>query len=132
MNWVEVVVMVIGAVGGTTGIISLYHAKSKKDTIDIGNFHSLIEEERTERKNLTQEYHEYKEIVERKVESVKREFDELRENNHKMLMSIYQAYRCTLPEKMHDCPVIKAFNNDCVCDGCSGKETISDFDKMSM
>ena len=81
MNWYDIIVILFGAVGGTTGLISLYHAKSKKDTIDISNFHSLLEEERTERKNLSQEYHEYKGIVERKVENVKKEFDELRHEN---------------------------------------------------
>lgn len=118
MNWVEVFVMVLGAVGGTTGIISIYHAKSKKDTIDISNFHSLIEEERTERKNLANEYHEYKDIVDKKVASVKKEFEELKAENQKMLKSIYQAYRCKLPDKLSDCPVIRMFTEDCACDDC--------------
>ena len=122
MNWVEVVVMVIGAIGGTTGIISLYHAKSKKDTIDISNFHSLLEEERTERKNLIEEYHNYKEQVDIKVSSVKEEFDELKKENQRMIKSIYQAYRCTLPDKMSDCPVIQMFQDNCACEECSRKE----------
>lgn len=131
MNWYDIIVILFGAVGGTTGLISLYHAKSKKDTIDISNFHSLLEEERTERKNLSQEYHEYKGIVERKVENVKKEFDELRHENQKMLKSIYQAYRCKLPERLHDCPVIRAFNNNGTCEYCH-EETIEDMDKISL
>lgn len=127
--WYEIVVMLVGAIGGTTGLISIYHAKSKKDTIDISNFHSLIEEERTERKNLANEYHEYKAVVEEKVLSVKKEFEELRQTNQKMLMSIYQAYRCRLPARMHDCPVIAAYNNDCACDVCNNDSTIDDMDK---
>lgn len=136
MAWYEIVGLLLGAVGGISGIvggfITMYNAKSNKDTIDISNFHSLIEEERTERKNLAQEYHEYKGIVERKVESVKKEFEDLRHENQRMLKSIYQAYRCKLPERMHDCPVIKAFNNDCVCEGCHSEETIEDMDKLSI
>lgn len=119
MEWYNIVALILAALGGVGGLISLYHAKSKKDTIDISNFHSLIEEERTERKNLSKEYREYKEIVERKVDSVKKEFDELKQENQKMLRSIYQAYRCKLPEKLHDCPVIKAFTTDCDCDECN-------------
>lgn len=122
MEWYNVLVLIVGAFGGVGGFISIYNAKSNKDTIDISNFHSLLEEERTERKNLANEYHEYKSVVERKVETVKVEFEKLRQDNQKMLKSIYQAYRCRLPEKMHDCPVIAAFNNDCVCDGCKNHE----------
>lgn len=109
----------VGAFGGIGGLISLYQAKSNKDTIDISNLHSLIEEERTERKNLSQEYHDYKALVEIKVENVQKEFDELKKENQMMIKSIYQAYRCRLPEKLHECPVIKAFNNDCQCEECA-------------
>lgn len=122
MEWYNVLVLIVGAFGGVGGFISIYNAKSNKDSIDIKNFHSLLEEERTERKNLANEYHEYKNVVERKVETVKVEFEKLRQDNQKMLKSIYQAYRCRLPEKMHDCPVIAAFNNDCVCDVCKNHD----------
>lgn len=136
MAWYEIVGLLLGAVGGVSGIvggfITMYNAKSNKDTIDISNFHSLLEEERTERKNLSQEYHEYKEIVENKVANVKKEFEKLRQENQKMLRSIYQAYRCKLPERMHDCPVIKSFNNDCSCDGCKTEEIVEDMDKLSI
>lgn len=122
MSWVEVVVMVVGAVGGTTGIISLYHAKSNKDTIDIKNLHSIIEEERKEREDLTKEYYQYRQFVDKKVESVKKDFEELKTENKKMIKAIYQAYRCTFPEKMHDCPVIKTFEDSCHCEDCINKE----------
>ena len=118
MEWYNILVLIVGAFGGVGGFVSIYNAKSNKDSIDIKNFHSLLEEERTERSNLSQEYHQYKEEVENKVASVKMEFEELKSENQKMLKSIYQAYRCRLPEKMHECPVIAAFNNDCVCDVC--------------
>lgn len=119
MNWYEVIVMVVGAFGGVTGLLSLYTAKSKKDTIDISNMRSLIEEERTERQNLSREYHEYKDSVTRKVESVKEEFDALKQENQKMLRAIYQAYRCRFPEETNDCPVIQMFQN---CQECKRKE----------
>ena len=122
MSWVEVVVMVVGAIGGTTGIISLYHAKSNKDTIDIKNLHSIIEEERKERENLTKEYYQYRQFVDKKVESVKKDFEELKAENKKMIKAIYQAYRCTYPDKIHDCPVIKTFEDSCHCDDCIHKE----------
>ena len=118
MEWYNVIVVILGALGGIGGVISLYHAKSNKDTIDISNFHSLIEEERSERKNLIEEYHSYKNLVDKKVSSVKEEFESLKQENQRMLKSIYQAYRCKLPEKLHECPVIKAFEEGRECDDC--------------
>lgn len=125
MAWYEIAGLLLGAVGGISGIvggfITMYNAKSNKDTIDISNFHSLIEEERTERKELSKEYHEYKNIVDKKVAEVKKEFEGLREENQKLIKSIYQAYRCRLPNKLSDCPVIQMFTDNCACDDCCEK-----------
>lgn len=122
MNWADIVVMVVGAFGGVTGLVSLYNAKSNKDTIDIKNFHLLIEEERTERQNLAQEYREYKEEVNKKVDEVRHRFEKVESDNRKMLGAIYQAYRCRFPETTDDCPVIRMFNE---CHSCkhNSKET---------
>lgn len=118
MEWYNILVLILGGFGGISGIISLYHAKSNKDTIDIKNLHSIIEEERKEREDLTKEYYQYRQFVDKKVDSVKKDFEELKAENKKMIKAIYQAYRCKLPEKMHDCPVIKTFEDSCRCEDC--------------
>lgn len=118
MEWYNILVLLLGGFGGISGVISLYHAKSNKDTIDIKNLHSIIEEERKERENLSKEYYQYRQFVDKKVESVKKDFEELKDENKKMIKAIYQAYRCTFPERMHDCPVIKTFEDSCRCDEC--------------
>lgn len=121
MNWHEIItwiVGIIGTIGGVGGLVTLYNAKSNKDTIDINNFHSLIEEERTERKNLLEEYHKYKEEVNKKISAVKLEFEELKQDNQNQLKAIYQGYRCTLPKKLSDCPVIRMFQENCMCEDC--------------
>lgn len=118
-QWVDLAVLILGAIGGTGGIISIYHAKSKKDAIDIQNFHELIEEERKERALLSEEYRQYKNEVNAKVEQVKKDFEELRSENQRMLRAIYQAYRCRFPEDIDDCPVISMFNhNGSTCKTC--------------
>ena len=122
MEWYNILVLILGGFGGITGVISLYHAKSNKDTIDIKNLHSIIEEERKERENLTKEYYQYRQFVDQKVASVKKDFEELKAENKKMIKAIYQAYRCTFPEKMHDCPVIKTFEDSCRCDECMAEK----------
>lgn len=119
MEWYNILVIILGGFGGISGLISLYHAKSNKDTIDIKNLHNIIEEERKEREILTKEYHQYRKFVEEKVNDVKRDFELLKAENKRMIKSIYQAYRCKYPENMHDCPVVKTFEDNCHCEECA-------------
>lgn len=125
MEWYEIgtwIVGLVGGIGGVGSIVTLYTAKSNKKRIDIENFHSLIEEERKERELLRKEYHDYKEEVNEKIASVKKEFNDLKKKNEGYLSAIYQGYRCTLPEKIMDCPVISMFTKGCFCDGSCAEE----------
>ena len=126
-EWIKWAGLALGMVGGTGGLISLYHAKPKKDAIDIQNFHALIEEERKERTILAEEHRAYKEEVNAKVKQVKQDFEKLREENRMMLRAIYQAYRCRFPEDIGDCPVISMFNNQCA--RCKNKMTGDETDQ---
>lgn len=125
MEWYEYATWVVGlfgGLGGVSGAISWYNAKSNKDTIDISNFHSLIEEERKERELLRKEHYQYKEEVNKKIASVKKEFEALKEDNQKKERAILQAYRCTLPKKLLDCPVIRMFQETCCRADCDEEE----------
>ena len=109
MEWYNIFSIILGALAGAG--VSLYTAKSNKDTIDISNFQRLIEEEREERRILKEEYKDYKETVERKVEKVKADVEGMQKDNKKMITAIYQAYKCKLPQKLQDCPVVKLLIN---------------------
>lgn len=122
MEWYNILMGVIGVLGGGAGLISIYHAKVKKDSMEIENFHSLIEEERREREILRTEYREYKEEVNVKVAEVKKEVEAIKEERNNFLMAIYQGFRCPLPETTEKCPVIKAFKECGLCDACGGGE----------
>ena len=115
MEWIGILISVIGAIGGIGGVVSIYHAKSNKDAIDINNFHALIEEERTERQILRKEYEDYKQSVNTRVDEVKREVAEMKAANMTMKAAIYSAYRCTLPTDIDvECPVIATYKKlDC-------------------
>lgn len=121
MVWYEILAIILGALGGTGGVVALYKAKSQKDALDINNFHSLLEEERTERELIKQEFKDYKDEVERKVNEVKKDFEKLRQENGKLTTAIFRAYRCKYPEKTDDCPVIKAYQKEHKCDGCNNE-----------
>lgn len=120
MEWYHILSIVLGAIGGIGGIsggISIYHAKSNKQSIDIDNLRDIIEEERTERQNLRNEYEGYKKSVYERIIMLKREFADMKETNINYLKAIQRAYRCKLPSKIEDCPVIKEFNES----GCLHK-----------
>lgn len=118
MAWYEILGIVIGALGGTGGLVTLYMAKSQKNTLDISNFHSLIEEERKERELIRREFKEYKEEVEHKVAEVKKDFKKLETDNARLQTAIFRAYACKYPEKTEDCPVIKAYQKESKCNEC--------------
>ena len=120
MEWYNIVLLVFGGIGGTTGVISFYHARSNKQTIDISNLTSIIEEERKERAALRQEYDDYKESVDERIRMFKVEFDKMKKNNLRYLKAVYQAYRCKFPQNVCDCPVIKAIEDSGVCSSCDG------------
>lgn len=119
MEWYNILLLIFGGIGGTTGVISFYQAKSNKQTIDISNLSSIIKEEREERESLRREYDAYKESVDERIRMFKVEFDKMKKNNAKYLKAVYQAYRCKFPQNVCDCPVIKAIEDSGVCDSCS-------------
>lgn len=118
MNWYEIVAMLLGG-GVVSGIVTLYNARSNKDTIDIGNLRALIDEERKERQMMAKEHQDYRDLVEQKVEQVRARVERLEADNQRMTRAIYMAYRCRFPERDADCPVIKAYE---ACAACEKKE----------
>ena len=123
MEWYNILCLVLGALGGTAGLVTVYHAKSNKDTIDIGNMQEMLDEahkmynEMNEiRQTETESYQKYKEDTMKYIEEFKARFkkleDRLSESEEvvfKLRSSIYSCYRCTLPSKIDECPVLVAF-----------------------
>lgn len=123
MEWYNILVLIVGALGGTAGMISIYHAKSNKDTIDIKNMqdmldaaHQLYDSINAEREEEQEAFKKYKEENMKYVSEFKERFkkleDRLSESEDviiKLRSSIYSCYRCTLPSKIDDCPVLAAF-----------------------
>lgn len=132
MEWYNILSIVLGAIGGTGGLVALYHAKAKKDTIDISNMqqmldesHKMYDEMKTEKNEINEDYKSYKEETMQYIQEFKQRFNALEtrmenaENEvFKLKGAIYQGYRCKLPKQIEDCPVIKAFQNICSCEEC--------------
>lgn len=121
MAWYEIVTLLVGAFGGVSGMISIYNAKSNKDTIDITNLSNMLEEARKERDIMKQEHAEMKKDMEQHLESLKDELANIEERERKHLASIYRAYRCPLYDRQDQCPVLVTFDEN-ECDTCTDKK----------
>lgn len=126
MDILTIIISILGAFGGVGGFIALYNAKANKTSLEISNFHQLIEEERAQRESLKAEYESYRQIVNDKVDDIKKEVMQMREANYKMTASIYSAFRCAYLEKVEDCIVYSNFNK-LGCQGCTNNLSSFDF-----
>lgn len=129
MDWGSIILALIGSGVISTIITAIFdmvrqkreqkakerEQESKTDTIDIDNFHKLIEEERQERALMRKEHAEYKKEVSERVAEVKEEMEKMREERNHMTAAILQGYACKLPDKPENCPVIRAYKE---CENC--------------
>lgn len=121
MAWYEIVTLLVGAFGGISGFISIYNAKSNKDTIDITNLSNMLDEARKERDIMKQEHAEMKKDMQEHLDSLKEELLNIEERERKHLASIYRAYRCPLYDRQDQCPVLVTFDDN-ECDTCTDKK----------
>ena len=121
MAWYEIVTLLVGAFGGISGFISIYNAKSNKDTIDITNLSNMLDEARKERDIMKQEHAEMKKDMQEHLDSLKEELLNIEERERKHLASIYRAYRCPLYDRQDQCPVLTTFDEN-ECETCSDKK----------
>lgn len=131
MVWYEIAALLIGAFGGTAGLIGLYKAKAEKTGIDIGNMQEMLNEAHKmfdsaceEKEAIQKEFSDYKAENMKYIGEFKARFakveerlDRAEENVLNLKSAVYQGYRCKFPEKIEDCPVIKEYEKR-HCDDC--------------
>ena len=127
MEWYSILSLVLGALGGTAGIIGLYKAKSEKTGIDIGNMqgmldesHKMYDDARAETKELREEFKAYKLEMMEYVREFKQRFNYVENRLEKTELAVYQGYRCPFPPKQDECPVLQEYNKT-RCGECQGK-----------
>lgn len=118
MEWYNIIVLIVGAFGGITGVVTLYNAKPNRTKIEVEVLGKVIDRLDVELKNKSKEFEDYKSSVNKRVDEVKKDVLKEREENARFRIAIYQAYRCRLPAKLDDCPVIAALQADS-CDDCA-------------
>lgn len=119
MEWYNILTMVLGALGtfgGIGGAISIYQAKSNKQTIDIGNFQTMLNEAqemykdaRNETKELRTEFSTYKEETSKYIIEFKKRFNNIEKRLSNAERAVAQGYRCPFPPDIKDCPVLQEY-----------------------
>jgi spermidine/putrescine-binding protein len=123
MEWYNIVLLLLGGVGGTAGLISIYKAKAEKTGIDIGNMQDMLDEAHKmfnaaceEKDNIQREFSEYKAENMKYIGEFKARFAKVEQRLDKaentifdLTGAVYQGYRCKYPENIEDCPVIKEY-----------------------
>ena len=136
MNWYEILIAIVGAVGGSAGIVALLKfvtfAKPERKSKEIENKGSEIGNKSAEIENLTKvidalhkeldyikaDFKTYKEEVDKRVIFFKGQYEHLEVRLDILHQALSEAYRCPFPQTLEDCPVMRYLNNRKKCEEC--------------
>ena len=121
MEWTDKIGWLFGLVGGSTGLISLYMARPKKqglkldnETKEIQNDKSIIETaistmkmSESLREALQDDYDKFKKEMEKDIK-------ELKDYNNEKKSAIKKAYQCDFPLGGNICPVVYHLEHKCL------------------
>lgn len=120
MEWYEILI----GIGGLSGIgalfVTLYNAKSNRETIDVNNADKLVEAAHRLVADLEERQIRYEDRVDKKIASYDAKFDKLKSDNEIMRASINNAYRCTWVDDLKNCPVLSRFK--IFCEECENSD----------
>lgn len=132
MVWYEIVVTLLGSLGGLAGVAAFIKSfltiKQDRQSKEINNEHAeianlkefiTIANENYDR--LKTEFKEYKDEVDRRIAFFKQKFDNMEQEKELMEAATMQANRCPFPPSLDDCPVIKYLKHQ-PCEGCKHAE----------
>lgn len=126
MMWYEVVIGILGAVGGLAGISAFvkgfFFVRQDGEHKTIDNLTEIIKEVRVNYNELKVEFNAYKKEVDARVAFFKDKFDKLEEERNNFYKATMEANRCKLPTTIEDCPVVKYLNNFETCNDCKLKK----------
>lgn len=122
MEWYEILIGILGAVGGLAGVgafvKSFFFVKQDGEAKTIDNLKEIITEVREDYKSLKTEFKDYKVEVDERVAFFKKKFDEIEVEREKFYKAAMEANRCKLPSTIEDCPVVKYLSNFEACNDC--------------
>ena len=100
MEWYKILIYIVSGLGGLSGFISLYTAKPKRESIT--NLQNAV-------KTLT----ESNNTLQGELKDVKNEVSTLKKREWINQRAINAAWRCKLPERINECPVLQTAREEC-------------------
>lgn len=128
MVWYEIVVTLLGSLGGLAGITAFIKSfltiKQDRQSKEINNEHAEIDNLKefinianNNYDRLDKQFKDYKKEVDERITFFKAKFDKMEQEKEIAEAANMQANRCPFPPAIEDCPVIKYLKN-APCEGC--------------
>ena len=133
MVWYEIVVALLGSVGGLAGVAAFIKSfltiKQDKEAKEINNEHAEIENLKSfitianeNYDRLSKQFDNYHSQVDKRITFFKEKFDKMEQEKNALEIATMQAYRCQFPPEMMDCPVVKILKASQNCQGCTKEQ----------
>lgn len=116
MEWSEIVQNVLVPVGAFLGggwILNFYNAKPKKNSIEIENMRTVIDELQDVIKQNSESSKEYRKTTTEEINALKKEVRELSLRVDIKHEAIYASSGCKFVKKTEDCIVMQTFKEKC-------------------
>lgn len=116
MEWSEIVQNVLVPVGAFLGggwILNFYNAKPKKNSIEIENMRTVIDELQDVIKQNSESSKEYRKTTTEEINVLKKEVRELSLRVDIKHEAIYASSGCKFVKKAEDCIVMQTFKEKC-------------------
>lgn len=116
MEWPEIVQNVLVPVGAFLGggwILNFYNAKPKKNSIEIENMRTVIDELQDVIKQNSESSKEYRKTTTEEINALKKEVRELSLRVDIKHEAIYASSGCKFVKKAEDCIVMQTFKEKC-------------------
>lgn len=132
MEWYKILIEVVLGLGGLAGIgafikIFLFVKQDKKSKeienrgSEIENLHKIIGDYRDELEWFKKDFKDYKDDVDKRITFFKSQYQHLELRIDILNQAVSEAYRCTLPATIDDCPVIQSLKHSKKCEECRKK-----------
>ena len=133
MVWYEIVVALLGSVGGLAGVAAFIKSfltiKQDKEAKEINNEHAEIENLKSfitianeNYDRLSKQFDNYHSQVDKRITFFKEKFDKMEQEKNALEIATMQAYRCQFPPEMMECPVVKILKASQNCQGCTKEQ----------
>lgn len=113
MEWYNILALVLGCLGGSGGLVSLFTARAKRDGMQTDSMKKIIDEAQEERESLRRDKRELAERYESRIKALEEKTEKLERRDAIKMRAISSAYRCKLPDNISDCPVLKTLGEEC-------------------